>query len=69
MNTSPTTKTVRDVSSRLKARMVGIFYVLTLLAGGLFLFAGTRLGFVVDLTAAVSYIAVTVLFYSLSKGS
>jgi hypothetical protein len=43
--------------------------LLTFLTGGLFLFAGGRLGFVVDLTAAMFYIAVTVLFYALSKGA
>jgi hypothetical protein len=52
----------------LKARTVGIFYVLTFLAGGLFLFAGGRMDPVVDLTAAVLYIAVTVLFYTITKG-
>ena len=69
MSTTLTTKPVPEVSSRLKARMVGVFYLLTFLAGGLFLCAGARLGFVVDLIATVSYIAVTVLFYTLSKGA
>jgi hypothetical protein len=49
--------------------MIVVFYLLTFLAGGLFLFAGGRLGFLVDLTATVSYIAVAVLFYALSKGA
>ena len=69
MSTTLTTKQVPEVSSRLKAGMVVIFYLLTFLTGGFFLFAGGRLGFVVKLTATVSYIAVTVLFYALSKGA
>jgi hypothetical protein len=48
--------------------MVVVFYLLTFLTGGFFLFAGGKLGLVVDLTATVSYIAVTVLFYALCKG-
>jgi len=69
MSTTLTTKAVPEVSSRLKARMVGVFYFLTFLAGGIFLFAGARLGIVADLSATVSFIAVTVLFYTLNKGT
>jgi hypothetical protein len=67
MNTSLATKRVPEVSSRLKDGMVIVFYLLTVLTGGLFLLVGGRLGFVMDLTATVSYIAVAVLFYALSK--
>jgi hypothetical protein len=67
MNTSLATKRVPEVSSRLKDGMVIVFYLLTFLTGGLFLLVGGRLGFVMDLTATVSYIAVAVLFYALSK--
>lgn len=63
MSTTLTTKT-----SRVKTRMVGVFYLLTFLTGGFFFLVGGRLGFLVDLTATVSYLAVTVLFYSLSRG-
>lgn len=69
MSTSLAAKRVPEVSSRSKGGMVGVFYLLTFLAGGFFLFVGGRLGFVVDLTATVSYIAVTVLFYALCKGT
>jgi hypothetical protein len=56
-------------SSHLKGGIVALFYLLTFLTGGFFLLAGGRLGFVVNLTAAVSYISLTVLFYALSKGA
>jgi len=69
MNTSFTTKTLAGVPSSHKSGIVAAFYLLTFLAGGFFLFVGGRLGFVVDLSAATFYIAVTVLFYSLSKGA
>jgi hypothetical protein len=68
MSITLTTKHVPEVSSRSKTGTVVIFYVLTFLTGGFFLFAGGQLGLVVDLAATVTYIAVTVLFYALSKG-
>ena len=67
MSTTPTTKTISELSSRSKARMAGAFYLLTLLTGGLFLLAGGRLGFVINLTTAMFYIAVVLLFYALNK--
>ena len=63
------TKEPLQVSSGPKGGMVGVFYLLTFVMGGLFLFMGGKLGFVVELTAAMFYIAVTVLFYSVSKSS
>jgi len=69
MSTSLVTKRLPEVSSDHKAGMVAVFYLLTFLTGGFFLFVGGRLGLVVDLTAAVFYIAFAVLFYVLSKGA
>jgi hypothetical protein len=67
MSTSLATKPVPEVSSGFKAGMVIIFYLLTFLMGGFFLFVGGRLGFVVNISAAMFYIAVTVLFYARTK--
>jgi hypothetical protein len=69
MSTSLATKRLPEVSSGLTSWMVVVFYLLTFLTGGFFLFVGGKLGFVVDLTATVFYIAVAVLFYALSKGA
>ena len=69
MNISLATRRVPEVSCRLKSGMLVVFYLLTFLTGGFFLFAGSRLGLVVDLGAAMFYIVVTVVFYSLSTGS
>ena len=67
MSTSLATKPLPGVSSNHKAAMVVVFYLLTFLTGGFFLFVGGRLGLVVGLTATVFYIAVTVLFYAQTK--
>ena len=69
MNTSLATKQIRGASSGHKSGMVGIFYLLTFLTGGFFLLVGNSFGFVVDVVAAMFYIAVTVLFYSVSKSA
>jgi len=68
MNTSLATKPLPGVPSSHKSGMVVVFYLLTFLAGGFFLFVGGRLGVVVSVSAAILYIAVTVLFYAISKG-
>lgn len=67
MSIALTTKPLPEVSSRYKSEVVIIFYLLTFLTGGFFLFVGGRLGFVIDLTAAALYISVTVLFYAVTK--
>jgi len=67
MSTTFTTKPLPQVSPGFKSEVVVIFYLLTFLTGGFFLFVGGRLGFVIELTAAMLYISVTVLFYALSK--
>ena len=67
MSTTFTTRPLPQVSTGFKSEVVVIFYLLTFLTGGFFLFVGGRLGFVIELTAAMLYISVTVLFYALSK--
>jgi len=69
MSTSLATKRAPEISFGPQVGMVVVFYLVTFLTGGFFLFVGGRLGFVVDLTASVFYIAVTVLFYALSRGA
>jgi hypothetical protein len=67
MSATFTTKPLPQVSSGAKSEAVVIFYLLTFLTGGFFLFGGGRLGLVTELIAGVAYISVTVLFYALSK--
>jgi len=49
-----------------RARIAGVFYLLTFLTGGAALFGG-RMGFAAIIIASACYIAVTVLFYGLFK--
>ena len=58
---------IAEVSPRLKARIAGVFYLLTFLTGGVALFVRGRLGLVAGLIAAACYIAVTLLFYDMFK--
>jgi hypothetical protein len=67
MSTSLARNPIPEAPSGLRAGMAIIFYLLTFLTGGFFLFVGDRWGLVVDLTAAIFYIAVAVLFYARSK--
>ena len=69
MSTIPAIKEASQASSRPKSGMVGMFYLLTFLTGGFFLLVANRFGLVVDVTAAMFYVAVTVLFYGASKGA
>jgi hypothetical protein len=69
MSTNFATKRLSEVSSGTKPELVVVFYLLTFLMGGFFLFVGGRVSLLVELTGTVSYIAVTLLFYALSKGA
>jgi hypothetical protein len=46
-----------------KARIAGVFYLLTFIGGGLALVARGKVGLVAGLLAGVCYLAVTLLFY------
>jgi hypothetical protein len=69
MSTTLATKRLAEVPSGTKATVVVDFYLITFLMGGFFLFVGGRLGVGIDLTAAVFYMIVTVLFYALNRGA
>ena len=62
-----TMERIAEESPRLKARIAGVFYLLTFLTGGAALFVRGRLGFAAGLIAGACYIAVTLLFYYLFK--
>ncbi len=67
MSTAVVVERIEDASPRLKARIAGVFYLLTFLAGGFALFVGGRYGSAAGLIAGACYIAVTGLFYYLFK--
>jgi hypothetical protein len=63
-------KRIAEASPGLKARIAGVFYLLTILMGVVVLFAGGRWGLagdLIDLLAGACYMAVTLLFYDMFK--
>jgi len=66
MNT-PMNGRTGEALPRFQSRIAAVFYLVTLLMGGVVLFMHGRLGLVVDLIATACYIAVTALFYRLSR--
>ena len=67
MSTIELTKRIEGASPCLTAKLVGMYYVLTILTGAFILSFHGRLAFAADLVVAVFYIAVTAFFYVLSK--
>ncbi len=67
MSATVTMKRIAEASPRFRARITAAFYLLTILMGGLVLFVHGRSALLVDLIATACYIAVTALFYDLSK--
>ncbi|HYR86496.1 MAG TPA: DUF4386 domain-containing protein [Terriglobia bacterium] len=61
------TEPIAEASLRSKAKIAGIFYLITFLTGIASLFLRGRLGLAAGLIAASCYIAVTVLFYFIFK--
>src|SRR5260370_23608148 len=65
MSTAVMVKRIAEVSPRLRARIAGVFYLLTILIGVVVLNVHGRLRVAADLIATACYIAVPVLFYGL----
>lgn len=58
---------IAKASPLLKAKIAGVFYLLTIVGGMIALFIHGRLGSAADLIAGVSYMAVTLLFYDIFR--
>jgi hypothetical protein len=67
MSTTEVKKRIAEASPRFTARITAVFYLVTMLAGGVVLSVHGRLGLVFDLITAACYIALTALFYDLSR--
>jgi hypothetical protein len=58
---------IAEASPHFKTRITGAFYFVTIVTGAIIIFAHGRWGLVFDLIASICYIAVTALFYELSR--
>jgi Domain of unknown function (DUF4386) len=67
MSTAVSMERVAEASPFFKARIAGVFYLLTYLTGGLALFVRGKLGSAAGLSAGACYIAVTLLFYGIFR--
>jgi hypothetical protein len=69
MNPAVMKERTAEASSALEATIACVYYLLTIVMGVVILYFGGRLGFVVDVIASAFYLAVTALFYALTKGA
>jgi VIT1/CCC1 family predicted Fe2+/Mn2+ transporter len=66
MTTHEITRAMTPEPSRLRARLVGVYYLLTIATGVFILFFHGRIAFIADLLVAVVYLAVTAFLYGWS---
>jgi hypothetical protein len=67
MTTAQMKERIAESSPRVKSGITGVFYLVTILMGGVVFFLHGRLGLVVDVIATACYLAVTALFYGFSR--
>ena len=67
MSTAEMRERIAEASPRFKSKITGLFYLITILTGGVVLFVQGRLGFGFDLVVGACYVAVTALFYEFSR--
>jgi hypothetical protein len=58
---------IAQASTKHKAKLIGAYYLLTILVGAFVLFFHGKLALTADLIATAFYIAITILFYDLSR--
>jgi len=68
MSTHEITRTTNE-ASRLKARFVGVYYLLTIATGAFILVFHGRLAFLADLLVGISYLAITAFLYGWSASA
>ena len=56
-----------EIATRYRSRFVALYYLLTILMGAFILFLHGRVALTADVIATISYLALTALFYDLSK--
>ena len=66
MSTHEITRAITPASPRLRARLVGAYYLLTIATGAFILFFHGSAAFIADLLVGVVYLAVTAFLYGWS---
>jgi len=66
MSTAALTKQISDNKPRVDSRIIGVYYLLTILTGAFVLIFHGRLAFAVDLLIGIFYLVVTAFLYGLS---
>lgn len=56
-----------EVATRYRSRFVALYYLLTILMGAFILFFHGRVALTADIIATICYLALTALFYDLSR--
>ena len=69
MSTAAFTKQISDDKPRVDSRIIGAYYLLTILTGAFVLVFQGRLAFAVDLLIGIFYLVVTAFFYGLSASA
>lgn len=69
MSTTEMMERIAEASPRLQAKLVGVYYLITILTGAFILFFHGRLAFAADIVAAAFYLGVTAVLYELSKAN
>lgn len=67
MNRTLTKEGTEEASPRFQVQLAYVYYLLTIGMGIVILFVGGRLSFLVDVIASVFFLALTALFYALTK--
>ena len=67
MNQAMTHTRIPESSPRNQSTVAYAYYLLTIVTGIVVLVAGNRFNFLVDVIATAFYVAVTALFYALTK--
>jgi hypothetical protein len=67
MKTAEMKERIAESSPRFRSRITGVFYLITILMGGVVFFLHGRMGSAIDVIATACYVAVTALFYGLSR--
>jgi hypothetical protein len=69
MSTAALSKPISDSKPRVGSKMIGAYYLLTILTGAFVLAFYGRLAFVVDLLIGTFYVVVTAFLYGLSASA